>query len=675
MNIIKYDESVTIGSWYTIDDSIWCVTKIGSNYYELTDVYSRTYRVLKSEFCGHERLDNPSEYVQQKLKSIQLQISEKMESIREINSNLLIQGDFSKNSSAIVPSAYSDRVDNYKLSLIEAEGKTLPDLFQSVKDLNKELSIWMCAGAIPVRSQIKNFSDIKNDLQQKIHAVELYSGIQEDLVHIKSGVFGSRDEKIHLLQRRHYMDEECLIGYKAGGIDISSIEKFDAWLSQEENFERILPFEKCVVGFRVRRFEKDRYPTGFHDFIRCITSSSEDKKTFLYIRNGQNLFRLDTNIEIQHELFPDSDVFGGEKLYAKVFSGSVREFIRKSEFDFLQEQKEKQTREYEQALRDDPDNAYKHAPSAGFYQYHPYDESSVYFDDMSDFIRDELMKQRHLVLILQGLLDRSVVFDPHPGWNLFKPHDFLQAVKPVYDVSRALTSAEKPNIEEFFNNCNKGIRAGSVTVGQEVLWEMEQAVVETQRLRRHGIFRDFALHRFSPPDDPGPGTFAKVYQVKNGNVIYAWNKEYVGKDGNLKKVRKTFKCPINQVLDVGGYRAGQFRQFYDDPRTRSDYLTWAPLLLLAENYAIQNINVADPPQAKRQKSSYSGRVIYEARKYAKGLVGKTVYLLSDTHMRDGTLYPKGSQWTVLSARGKKVDLKSTSSSGRINGIEAQRLKL
>lgn len=45
-----------------------------------------------------------------------------------------------------------------------------------------------------------------------------------------------------------------------------------------------------------------------------------------------------------------------------------------------------------------------------------------------------------------------------------------------------------------------------------------------------------------------------------------------------------FRCPLKKLLNLDGYLPGDYKQFYEDPRTRADYLKWAPLLLAAEDY-------------------------------------------------------------------------------------------
>jgi hypothetical protein len=48
------------------------------------------------------------------------------------------------------------------------------------------------------------------------------------------------------------------------------------------------------------------------------------------------------------------------------------------------------------------------------------------------------------------------------------------------------------------------------------------------------------------------------------------------------------QAPKTQLLNVSTYQPGDFKQFYNDPRTRGDYLQWTPLLLEAEEWYAGN---------------------------------------------------------------------------------------
>jgi hypothetical protein len=66
-------------------------------------------------------------------------------------------------------------------------------------------------------------------------------------------------------------------------MDFEDISAFDAWLSRDGNFGRILPHDRCVVAFRIRRHAKDY--GDLNPFI-SFSFNQANKTTFLYIRQG-----------------------------------------------------------------------------------------------------------------------------------------------------------------------------------------------------------------------------------------------------------------------------------------------------------------------------------------------------------------------------------------------------
>lgn len=45
-----------------------------------------------------------------------------------------------------------------------------------------------------------------------------------------------------------------------------------------------------------------------------------------------------------------------------------------------------------------------------------------------------------------------------------------------------------------------------------------------------------------------------------------------------------WRCPAEHLTCVDAYTPGDFRMFFEDPRTRADYLRWAPILLACEDW-------------------------------------------------------------------------------------------
>ena len=146
----------------------------------------------------------------------------------------------------------------HKAALIKAQTDTLPKLFAQIKDENEQMAVWMEAQLLPMQSDVKRLQTATGAIKDRIFTVELYAGLTEELVKIQDGKPADNDTKVSLFQRRHYMDEECLGDYDAGGMDYKKIEDFDAWLLRPHNLRRILPKDRCIVAFRIRRNRKER---------------------------------------------------------------------------------------------------------------------------------------------------------------------------------------------------------------------------------------------------------------------------------------------------------------------------------------------------------------------------------------------------------------------------------
>jgi hypothetical protein len=385
------------------------------------------------------------------------------------------------------------------------------------------------------------------------------------------------------------------------------ISEFYAWLARPENRDRILPHPRCIVAFRIRRKDKD-YHVDLSNFWRVAQEHELNRKTFLFIRNGEKLFCLATEIEFSEQLFPDGEHsnFVG-KLWVNTFWGRVDAVITEEQYQGLVEDKaawearyaawEKLSKKEREAH---PDNrhfwlwGYRCDHDKDPNSFTPFEPSNIYYDDAVQYIQDKVNEHNQLVLVLQGLLDRSPVLHPHPPYKLWKPEGFAEAIRLVYDASRALNpSEEPPDFEAYRRRLNASITVGTVTVGQKAAWYDDP---EEERKR------EYQKYTYSP----GPNTIARVVKVVKSRGERGTLAHFVWKRGRSKPIiveepvpnkpgwvykrhkwpgiPTTFVCPTSQLLNVDAYTPGDFKQFFEDPRTRLDYLKWAPLLLVAEDY-------------------------------------------------------------------------------------------
>lgn len=693
-------ETPEVGQWYWVNDKdrkgnpyrwFGCVTHIGSNYVRLTEPsdehsdHQSSSRIHFDSFWDMCELEpNPDEVIDGNIRTHQQNILRLMGRVKEITARLavapspeLYSGD--ETQALAVRNASDGDMNSYQTALVRAKDEELPDLFKKIKSENKNLAGWMTAKVIPLEAQSSALSDVMGTINDRIFSVKLYAGLTEEVTRVLDGDPAPLDAQIHLMQRLCYMDEECLANYEAGGMDYKNIGDFDNWLGRPENFERLLPFPRCVVSFRVRRNRRDREIINISDFVRVMSEEKADQKTFLYIRNGQQLYRMSTDLNFGEHLFPDMNaakVDGGGRLWAHRHS---RKVITDNEYQGMKEEYERRFAEYkrkdaayEASLKTpeakakakakgyrEPDASCTdvpwpgHRPFSDHDDFQIFDRSNLYYDDILEKMGHELKKHNQIALILQGLLDRSPVLHPHPPWQIWTQEGFQTALVLVYDESRALVSGEKPDFEAFRKRLNRTLKVGCVTVGQEDAWERFEAAKESRRLdndyRSRGDWHRPTRHR--PWGNPGPGLVARVekFSKKSWKCSYAWERERLRPtyedDG---PIRTTFSCSGHEVLNLDAYTPGDFKQFFEDPRTRQEYLKWAPLLLVAEDYYAGKHQAADIPAPKPKKpSSYGARKKYQERKRREAVMGKDVRLVRDLETQSGMVYEKGTLCRVF----------------------------
>jgi hypothetical protein len=636
------DDRPSVGSWFWVKDDekkgrkyLMCVIHVGSNYAEMDFPESSSERIHLDEFwerCTPE--PNWQAVIDRAVGDLRGDVRRLMGEVHEITARLgvgkrdaLPDG----NETQALVAHSKGAVEDYQKDLVKAKEKTLPKLFEDIKRTNEQLARWMTAAMTPLKAEAEALSDSLGAIQNRIFAVELYAGLTETVELVQDGAPAPETEPISLLQRRHYMDEECLVAYEAGGMRFGNIGAFDKWLLRPKNLNRILPFKRCVVAFRVRREDSrlgEDSAQSLSDFINLQIERNADKTTFLYLRNGERVYRLNTKIEFDAKLFPDLDRQSlSRKLWAKMFGGNVDTLVTDDHYqEMVRERAEAQERlkhlpkipgggiwdtpkmrkkypdeaEYEKHYSEwkaKQDAHYKRDHERWILSdvgrdldsYKPYDANHVYYDDISKFIADEMAKHNRLVLVLQGLLDRSPVFHPHPPWQIFTQAGFEQGIKLVFDHDRALVSGDAPDFEAYRRHLNASLKTGSVTVGQDNAWELHEGEKESERRRRDYRHRGdkYFPKRHRPYGDPGPGLVARVehFSKKNQTCTFRWRKDRKRYDRyNEGDLPASFTCPADNLLNIDGYQPGDFLQFYNDPRTRAEYLRWAPLLLTAEDY-------------------------------------------------------------------------------------------
>jgi len=659
--ILDSAADIEIGQWYWIKDSdkkwnaerevydeipyewLGCVMSIGSNYVELESPRSdRGYhsrRVHLNDFYEKLRFEPDSaSVIRGYIQKHQTLLSSHLDEIKSITAKLGVsQGltisdkttDSAGTSLAVMSGHFN--IKQYEADLKKAEKETLPTLFEAIKDENRELARWTGAETLPMLAQTKALGGVIGSIQDRVFNISLYAGLIEHVVQCRDGSPAEFHEKLCVMQRLLYMDEECLLDYQTGGMSFNNIGEFDAWLSKKDNFERILPFPRWMVAMRVRRSQKHRTWDGsIGGILLNIAEAQSDKWTFLFIRNGERLYRLGSDSfefdGLDGMIFPDRATFDpSEPMMIDVsWGGRERKMMTVSDYEDRVRGKREQEENFkhwneensfekwklekgDSLGKDERDlkfhwecsNPYRHSSHRDFKEsdWQPFNDSSVYYDDFVNDMAERIKKYNRIALLIQGLFDRSDALHPHPPVKTWVPESFAACVELVYDGSANLYEGDEPDIDAFFAKCNASLSADSVVIGQDLYWEKQEAVKENRRVQND--WRDRVknmVETYRPYGNPGPGYIAMMdeFKPRAGKAVFVWYRKRLTHDDWGRKspeIKTSITVPVAHLFNVSGYTPGEYKQFFKDPRTRAKYLQWAPMLLAAEEYHAGNLKV------------------------------------------------------------------------------------
>lgn len=621
----RFDAMPRMGEWYWIkevqpwdsekrkkgDTYEWlgCVMIVGSNFVELHAPHGSSYstrRVHIDEFETVLRFEPDADsvisknvaYWQDNTNSLMRKITDLHASLGLRNADAIT--DQTDTSTALAVLSGQEDVKAYENALVTAKKETLPKLFDEIEESNKEIARWMQARTMPLLAQIKPLKGRLEEINSRIFNISLYAGLTEQVELVTEGAAPAAiDEKLHVMQRRLYMDEECLLQYTAGGMEFKDIGAFDKWIANPENRDRLLPFQRTLAAFQVRRNDKERdSENNLGQMFINMQMRNADKFTYLYIRNGDQVWRMSCEMDFGELIFPDATHLDpGEPMMVKMFANKPDGFLPTSRYEYLLarwHEVEAERKAWDEA---NPDQKIRN-PHGGFLgmgdrqvdgirfnpgDWRPFDHSNVYYDETMASLARQIKEYNRVALIIQGLFDRSQVLHPHKPVRSWTQEGFEEAITLVYDGTATLYHGDTPDFEAYRSKLNASIKIGSVVAGADDYWARAEAVKECRRRARD--WRDKSGYRpnvFRPYGNPGPGLLAVVAAKTRSSVTLRWRRESTR--NSMTMIDASITIPISALLNVSAYTPGEFRQFYRDPRTRESYLKWAPLMLVAEDF-------------------------------------------------------------------------------------------
>ena len=640
---IEQSSDIDLGSWYWLKQTIrdpdyrggvecdgeilCCVMHVGSNYIQLESPLhwyvavgsgrqkwfhsEHRWRIHFNDFHRLCRLEpDPGAHFKAEVAHLNSQSAAVLQQIQDICARLGVSPvkALTLNSSdrALAVMSNTTAVDDYKIALERAKTEDLPKLFAEHKRLAELTAENLKAETLPMKAMVGDLSSVIGRVEDRIFQVSLYAGLKEQAIRVQDGPPASHADKLHVFQGMLFMDEECLVNYTSGGMEFGNIGEFNGWLLKPENLTRILLFPRTLVAFQVRRYAKAREAHDLKTAWINFHLEQDDKRTFLYLRNGDQVWMIDTEVQFGHYLFPSRDDFdyGGEYMVetggdhkimpVREYEDRKRQAIKKARYH---RKRQKLYRQWKKAHPEEsgfeaPDGLrdyYFGTPSVWDWErWEPLGWESVWLDDVNAEVADRIKHHNRICTILQGLFDRSEILHPHPPVKLFEANALERYVTLVYDKGHTLYDGDAPDITAYFEANRAQITDGHVTMGQHAYWYSKLPVRQGDRRN------NYREYKVVPYGNPGPDELATIdkWHAKSQKAEFRWERERARR--RWRHESETIPCkilvPRAALFSLTAYQPGDYKQFFNDPRTRVNYLKWAHRLLTAEEWHNGNVD-------------------------------------------------------------------------------------
>jgi hypothetical protein len=304
--------------------------------------------------------------------------------------------------------ALKTQVTNFRNALMKIQ--------VSLEEKQEELESLLAEQSKALALRMKDMKGMVNRAEEVIWTVNLYLGKRETLLLLQDGKAAPAEEKICIRQKALYMDEESALNPELGGIDFKQLTDFDKWVIIPKNLQQVLPEPKGVVALRIRKTAKEYTEDPWLN----TELNKRNFETYFLMRNGEKIWRIQTELSVKDNLFPLRNEFN--EIFTQSSFGEKRVIF-------------------------------------------PGD--SAYMDCMKQ-ANEHNRHYMRILLFLQGLLDRTPVFQPLPAprINILDEYNHLEYIRYIKDAEedRQLPTGRVPFFE-WLKEINEKLEVGHRIVG------------------------------------------------------------------------------------------------------------------------------------------------------------------------------------------------------------------
>lgn len=535
-------EGLRIGDFYwvkcepmnkhTEDESLFveylmCVKEIGSNRVRFTMFHGESTYDEKIHVEDFKRLCRQEKdwksIIDGRMNTLKQQLQDATQQLIEAGKEYgVIASDAARNpGNNPLPIHVTDH-KKYQAELVEFKA-SIPEIQKKVGYLATQFSAEAKNLWLPNKVMMAQVVNCLSVVDDKIFTIELYCGLQETIKQIADGKPASMDTKITVHQMMLFMDEETLFNYEQGGMDYEDVSGFDKWVVKPENLNRILPEQRGLVAMRIRRHDKDYgIAANIGEAWWFRMKNDANMQTYLLMRNGEKVYRIASSISFSPRLVP--------------LPGEVERdpFLKQPSWYFC-------------------DRGPKPEPTV-------IDPGHIDFDDHLKK-QDEVRKfYNRIAYLLQGLLDRSEVFNPHPRLSLGSPDDISEFIEVLRDEEKGLP-CNKLTWKAYKEQLDKTIKVGTWVLlrrGYDARYECG----ESSGRYDHPKYGHMAAH--APK-------FMQVTAMNDKQIQVRWKRLWASSYRWVKGVwtnETDANCYAwvdrDEVFNVQGYTPGDYRMFLCD---------------------------------------------------------------------------------------------------------------
>lgn len=256
----------------------------------------------------------------------------------------------------------------------------------------------------PLREQLQQLTEVA-------WTVDLYLGRDEEVQLLVDGDPAPADTPLTIRQNVLAADEESLVLIGKGGVDAESMDAFLAWISADPaNRDRVVPDQRSVVAVVPTRRQRNYGSAGAN-----AAMDAANAQTYWILRNGERLYVMTTDFIAKDRILPMESEF--VTFFNTRRLGDAPGPMRPGSDEWIRAEKEADSR------------------------------------------RRHFMRA---MLILQGIVDRSVVFHPLPegGLNLMSLKSQTSGkVRIINESDRVLTDGRE-SFHAWQHRLNSMVRPG-----------------------------------------------------------------------------------------------------------------------------------------------------------------------------------------------------------------------